>query len=131
MKTTISTAIFLTLVALLLVGCTAAAGPMQISEQDAGKTIEMKTGDILVVSLEGNITTGYNWVPAPQTPELLKQVGETEVTPTSDLVGAPGQIVLKFEAVAAGQTVLHLDYKRPWETNVRPEKTFEVTVVVK
>ena len=91
----------------------------------------MKTGDTLLIELDGNITTGFNWIPAPQDPALLDQVGENEVTPASDLPGAPGKILLQFKAVAQGQTLLHLDYKRSWETNVTPEKTFEVTVVVK
>ena len=91
----------------------------------------MKTGDTLVVSLEGNITTGYNWVPAPQNPALLEQVGDTEVTPANDKLGAPGKIILKFKAAAQGKTTLHLDYKRAWEQNTAPEGTYEVNVVVK
>ncbi len=109
----------------------AAVDPIKIGAQDAGKTITMKTGDTLIVTLDGNITTGYNWIPAAQNPVLLNQLGDATVTPDSDLIGAPGKIVLQFKAVAQGQTVLHLDYKRSWETGVAPEKTFEVTVVVK
>lgn len=102
-----------------------------ISEQDAGKTIELKTGDTLIVSLEGNMTTGFSWIPAAQKPALLEQVGDVTVTPASDAVGAPGKIILTFKATEKGQATLHLDYKRSWEENVAPEKTFEVTVVVK
>ena len=133
MKTTISTLMLLLLLtAGILTACKPATDDMiQIGEQDAGKTITLKTGDTLVVSLDGNMTTGFNWVPAPQNPVLLKQVGEPEVTPDSSELGAPGKIVLKFEAAAKGQTILHLDYKRPWEENTAPEKVFDVTVVVK
>jgi predicted secreted protein len=132
MKTTISTLMVLALMAGILIACMpAAADPINIGEQDANKTIELKTGETLVVSLDGNITTGFNWVPGSQNPALLKQVGEAEVTPASNLLGAAGKIVLKFEAAAKGQTILHLDYKRPWEQNTPPEKTFEVIVVVK
>jgi inhibitor of cysteine peptidase len=124
--------IFLILIAGILTACKPAASSLvNIGEQDAGKTIELKTGDTLVVSLEGNVTTGFNWVPVLQDPELLKQVGEAEVTPASNQLGAPGKIVLKFEAAAVGQTILHLDYKRPWEVDIPPEKVFEVTVVVR
>ena len=114
-----------------LAACQPAANSIKIGEQDAGKTITLKTGDTLIVELDGNITTGFNWIPALQDPALLDQVGENEVTPASDLPGAPGKILLQFKAVAQGQTLLRLDYKRSWETNVTPEKTFEVTVVVK
>ncbi len=105
--------------------------PAIVSERDAGTTITLKTGDTLLIELDGNVTTGFNWIPAPQDPVLLNQVGETEVTPESDRIGASGKIVLRFKAVGQGQTLLHLDYKRWWETDIAPEKTFEVTVVVK
>ena len=132
MKTTISTLTILVLIMGVLTACqTGSANAVTITEQDAGKTIELKTGDTLLVSLEGNITIGFSWIPAPQDPVLLEQVGDVVVTPASDAVGAPGTLVLTFKATTAGQTTLHLDYKRSWEEGVTPEKTFDVTVVVK
>ncbi len=129
---------FILALALLMVTLTAcssqaanAADPVAISASDAGKTIELKKGATLVVSLEGNPTTGYNWQVADPAPAILKQVGDVEVTPVSDAMGAPGTIVLKFSAVQAGQSTLKLAYHRSWEKGVAPEKTFEVTVVVK
>jgi inhibitor of cysteine peptidase len=124
------------MILVLMTGILAACGPAgvdqaTISEQDGGKTIQLKVGDTLAVALEGNITTGYNWVAAPQDPALLEQLGEAEVTPDSNLIGAPGKIVLQFKAIEKGETNLHLDYKRPWEQDAAPEKTFDVTVVVK
>lgn len=132
MKARIPTPIIVILIVGILFACnTNTTNTVNLSEQDAGKNIEVKAGDVLVISLEGNITTGFNWIPAPQDPILLEQVGDIEVTPASDALGAPGELVLKFKAVEKGQTVLHLDYKRSWEEGVAPEKTFEVTVVVK
>jgi len=131
MKTSFFVLMILTLLAGSLAACQSTAEPVKISEQDAGGTITLKTGDTLLVELDGNITTGFNWIPAQQDPVLLNQMGETEVTPESGQLGAPGKIVLQFKAVAQGQTLLHIDYKRSWETGVEPEKTFEVTVVVR
>ncbi|MEP7135294.1 MAG: protease inhibitor I42 family protein [Chloroflexota bacterium] len=132
MKTKISTLIIPVLFVGLLTGCAAtSADKVTITEQDAGKTITLKTGDTLIVSLEGNMTTGFSWIPATQTPVLLEQVGEVAVTPVSNAIGAPGKILLQFKATEKGQTNLHLDYKRSWEQGVAPAKTFDVTVVVK
>lgn len=130
MKTIFSALMILVLLAGALAACQPTGSSIKIGEQDAGKTVTLKTGDTLSIELEGNITTGFNWVPAPQEPVLLDQSGEPEIVPESDQLGAPGKIVLQFKAVAEGQTVLHLDYKRPWETDEEPEKSFEVTVVV-
>jgi inhibitor of cysteine peptidase len=132
MKTLLSLMTMILLSALLLTACDSARGStVSIGEADAGKTIELEAGDTLVVALPGNITTGYNWIAAPQEPALLEPVGEPAVTPASDLLGAPGMIVLQFKAAAAGQTTLHLDYRRSFEPDVAPEQTFEVTVIVK
>jgi inhibitor of cysteine peptidase len=132
MKTILNTLMTLVVMLGILTACTStSADTVTITEQDAGKTIELKTGDTLLISLKGNMTTGYSWIPAPQTPVLLEQVGDVTVTPESDAIGAPGTIVLTFKATEKGQTTLHLDYKRSWEEGVAPEKTFEVTVVVK
>ncbi len=132
MKATISTLIIVVLLTGILVACTSVpTDSVIIKEQDAGKTIELRTGDTLVVALEGNLTTGYTWIPAPQAPALLEQMGDAAVTPAGSQLGSPGTIVLRFKAAAKGQTRLHLDYKRSWEEGTAPEKTFDVTVVVK
>jgi len=104
---------------------------MNISESDTGKTIRLKKGETLVVTLQGNVTTGYRWeIESQQPPPHLQQIGHPEVTPASELAGAPGTIVLKFTAIKAGQAPLKLIYHRAWEKGVPPAKTYEVTVVV-
>ena len=105
--------------------------PMTLSEKDASKTIELNIGDNLVIALEGNITTGYTWEMESKDNAVLRQVGDPQVTPQSQALGAPGKIALKFEAVNSGQAALKLVYHRPWEKDVAPLQTFEVTVVVK
>ena len=101
-----------------------------LTDGDAGKTIMLKQGQTLAVTLEGNLTTGYNWVMDPAENPILKQLGEPEAVPESDLLGAPALITLKFEAIKAGQTGLKLVYRQPWEKTAAPEKTFEATVVI-
>ena len=130
MNRAILTAMALTIPLGVLAGCQSTPESITISEQNAGETIVLKTGDTLVVSLDGNTTTGFNWAVEPQDPVLLQQVGETEFRPESDLTGAPGRVMLRFEAVTPGQTLLRLDYSRSWETDETPARSFEVTVAV-
>jgi predicted secreted protein len=132
MKTFLSSLLLLIMMTVSLSACAnSSEKTITITEQDAEKTIELEIGDTLIVFLDGNMTTGFSWIPAPQTPVVLEQVGDIAVTPESNAVGAPGKLVLTFKAIATGQTTLHLDYKRAWEEGISPEKTFEVTVVVK
>ena len=105
-------------------------GPIKLTEKDAGSTVDMKVGDTLQVMLEGNPTTGYDWEMASGDEAVLEQLGASTFKADSDLVGAGGQVTLRFKAVAAGQTTLQLVYHRPWETDEPPAETFEVTVIV-
>jgi inhibitor of cysteine peptidase len=106
-------------------------GSRQFSENDSGSTVELRTGDTLAVMLSGNPTTGYQWEMASVDTNVLKQRGKPEYTSNSAAVGAGGKFIFAFEAAAPGQTVLRLVYRRPFEKNVPPASTFEITAVVK
>jgi inhibitor of cysteine peptidase len=102
---------------------------LNVSEVDAGRQVVLDGAHVLAVSLDSNPSTGYGWVVDGLNEKVLRQVGE-EFKPESDLLGAPGKLVLRFKAVSAGQTTLNLVYRRPWE-NVEPEKTFSINVAAK
>jgi len=101
-----------------------------LSEEDAGSTVELRVGDTMEVVLDGNPTTGFSWETAAIDASVLKQLGEPGFEPYTNLIGSGGKFTFRFQAVSSGQTLLRLVYHRPWETEVPPEKTFEVTVVV-
>lgn len=125
---------YLLVIMFLLSACSPkSAGPATTSlgEKDAGKAIEMKVGDMLVVQLPGNPTTGYTWDMQQQIPAILERVGEAEFKADSNAIGAGGLMTLRFQAIATGEAPLQLIYHRPWETGVAPESTYEVKIVVK
>lgn len=105
---------------------------LSLTEQDAGKTIELRAGDELSVTLKGNPTTGYTWeMDAQQTAGLLQQVGETEFKPEGNAPGSGGQQTLRFKAITPGAMTLRLVYRRPWEQNIEPADSFEVKIVIR
>ncbi len=130
---TIKTFLFIVLaLGLFLAGCRGSSpDPVTVTDQDAGKTVSLHKGDTLVVTLEGNPTTGYNWENTLADQSVLQQKGEPEFVADSQALGAGGKISLAFEAVSAGQTDLTLVYHRSWEKGVEPLETYQVTVVVK
>ena len=108
-----------------------ASNEVKLDAGDAGSQVELKAGQTLVISLEGNPTTGYTWEVAELDEQVLRQIGQAEFKPESDAIGAGGVQTLRFETVNSGQTTLKLVYRRPREEDVEPAETFSVHVVVR
>jgi inhibitor of cysteine peptidase len=113
----------------LMFSC-ATSGGVALQASDNGSQVELRRGQNLVVSLEGNPSTGYTWEAGAYDERILRQVGEPAFTPESEAIGAPGRQILRFEALGEGQTTLELVYHRPWE-DTEPEDVFAVEVVVR
>lgn len=119
---------------LLVVAVLMVYGPVprevQLTAADNGSEIELKKGQALVITLEANPTTGYTWdVVEPRDEQVLRQVGKIEFKQESDLIGAGGVQIIRFEVVNAGRAALKLIYHRPGETDVEPLKTFAIQVL--
>jgi len=115
-----------------LCACKAASQkPLQLNEEDDGRTVQLNSGGGLHVTLEGNPTTGFLWEVASSEPSVLRAVGESEFTANSTAMGSPGKVTLRFEAVKRGEVLLRLVYHRPFEKESPPARTFEVKVQVR
>lgn len=105
--------------------------PIVLSEEDAGRAIDVVAGQQISVQLSSNGTTGFSWVVANTGP--VTQSGEptyeASQTPPG-MVGAGGTETFTFKANTAGSGILKLEYRRPWEKDVPAEKTWDVTVAV-
>ena len=104
---------------------------VNLDGSDNGNQVEVSGGQVLVVSLEGNPTTGYTWETEEVDQKVLRQLGDPQFEAESDAIGAGGVQTLRFETVTSGSTPLKLVYVRPWEEGVPPEKTFSVQVTVR
>jgi predicted secreted protein len=102
---------------------------------DKGKTIEMKVGEKVSISLVGIPTAGYVWA-ADTTPSIVKVTDG----PSGPTIAAQNQAgytggnhweVLVVEAVKAGEGDLVLAMRRPWENKAEKDaETFTVKVKV-
>ena len=115
----------------MLAGC-GSVDEIIVRDADEGRRVDLEVGQVLTVSLESNPTTGYSWQVADSDDAVLQQLGEVEFKQAGEegLVGAGGIETFRFEAVRAGKTSLALEYLRPWEEGISPEKTFTIQVVV-
>ncbi len=107
---------------------------VRVDANDTDGQVELEQGQILVVTLESNPTTGYGWEVAEIQESILEQMGEAEFKPSETgeppIVGAGGWEIFRFKAISAGQMTLQLVYLQPWEEGVEPINTFSIEVVV-
>lgn len=104
----------------------AAAATITVGPAANGTTIRLHAADTLVVRLPGNPTTGYRWS-ASRVPQALRLRTSTYVPALPKRLGQGGTFVFRF-AVRPGSGTLRLIYRRPWETNKAPLRTFSLTV---
>jgi inhibitor of cysteine peptidase len=115
--------------ALVLTACSGKT--IKINADDNGGTVEMKKGETLILSINGNPTTGYTWEVESVDQNVLQSAGKPDYKSDSMLVGSGGTYKFKFTAASAGVTPLKLKYWRTFEPDNPPVETFEVKIVVK
>jgi inhibitor of cysteine peptidase len=111
-------------------GTTLAGESMKLNENDSGKTVEIHIGDELEVILPGKPTTGYVWEVSSLDSHVMR-LDKVDFAANNNAIGAGGMEIIKFHAIAAGTSHLKLIFHRPFEQNMPPLKTFEVTVIIK
>lgn len=106
-----------------------AAKSVNLTMKDDGRTVQVPTGDTLIVTLDSNASTGFHWMlTGKPDPRVVVLVGSKYVAPATNLVGAGGQEVWRFRAVGAGSTDLRLTYER--STGETAGQPFGITIEV-
>lgn len=93
--------------------------------QGALKPVTVKKGDVVLVTVQENSSTGYLWSHRAVNLELLKSIA-TDPDPERTVGGSNFRT---FAFKANGSDTLHLTYQRPWET-IRANKNLTMEVVV-
>jgi len=103
-------------------------GVTRLTAKDNGKTITVKAGQRIEISLAGNPTTGFTWNNVTRG-HGMKLLGEIAHKAGGRALGAPGMSTATFQAMKLGKNEISLEYRRVFEKNP-PIKTFKVTVAV-
>jgi inhibitor of cysteine peptidase len=93
---------------------------------DPARTIRIPVGQTFALELAGNPSTGYTWQASAESEHL--QLLSQEFEPGGQGVGAGGHEVLRFCALAEGETVINCHYRRPWDKEARDTVRFRVTI---
>jgi inhibitor of cysteine peptidase len=97
-----------------------------------GRTLTMQSGDSVELSLAENPTTGYKWEFLAKPDPICVIVNDAYVAnPALNSVGGGGAHDWEVRAATRGTGKVSLGYRRPWEKDSAPAKTFTLTLVVK
>jgi predicted secreted protein len=105
-----------------------------LDESDTGSLQSLRVGETMQIELNGNATTGYEWVrdePASLDGSPLQAIKESDYRACNDpnIVGQGGAFVFRYRAAEPGTIVLHFEYRRPSEPDVVAD-TYTVTIWV-
>jgi len=106
---------------------------INLNAKNTGKTIKAKLNTNITISLQGNITTGYSWFKTNQNGDAITETNPLKYkTQKHDkhLVGAGGNFTNIYSSKKIGKTTITYQYKRPWEKNKKPAKTYTITIEV-
>jgi inhibitor of cysteine peptidase len=126
----VAAAVVLTVVLVLVVG-RGANGVHRLDAGDEGAVVELAVGERIVLVLEGNATTGYEWELVQVDETVVAPAGEPEYRSASGGDGAGGTYTFRFDAVGTGEATVTLVYRRSWEAEEPgPETRFTFTALV-
>ena len=115
---------------LILLACSQKSPSNLLTMEDQGALFKCQTRQEFVVELEANPSTGYVWQISKSDPEHVRLLREETLPADRKRLGAPAKQLFYFQAMAIGRAPLKLEYRRPWEKDAEPAKTFSVTLVI-
>jgi len=90
---------------------------------NANANIKARPGEVFVIKLESNPTTGYGWqLKGSLDPKVVKFMSTQYVPAKTNLVGSGGIETWTFKAIKRGCAKITLQYLRSWEKGVPPIK---------
>jgi inhibitor of cysteine peptidase len=105
---------------------------LRITTSDKDKIFNARLEDKIVISLEENPTTGYEWEIDKIDDELFEHIGsEFSVIPEKDSekkIGAGGLRVMKFRTKKTGDGHIQLKQWRRWERDSSITDWFRIII---
>ena len=87
---------------------------LSLTEIDNGRTVDVRLGDMVQVTLPENATTGYRWAIDRYDEEFI-EVLKSEPHYTENTIGVGGTIAFTFQARKVGTGEVVLKNWRHWE----------------
>lgn len=81
-----------------------------LNDKNNGETIQLQTGTIIIVALNSNPSTGYDWYIEELDENIVEYKNEIYIPTLPVMIGSPGKKILFFRANETGETDLVLEY---------------------
>jgi inhibitor of cysteine peptidase len=101
-----------------------------ISQADQGNTIEVQQGDLIVIQIDENPTTGYRWELGAYGQPVVEFADSDYQSPTGAGMGGGGTRTFRFRAATEGRSTIQLKLRRSWEPEDVILETFDVNIWV-
>jgi inhibitor of cysteine peptidase len=102
-----------------------------LTRDDRGKTVEIHIGDTLVMRLDENPTTGYEWALEAYNKEIVTLNSTVYIPSPPSAVGGGGQRIFTFKGERAGRVTLRFMLRRRWEGEASVLEDFAVMLEVR
>ena len=94
------------------------------------KNVTVQVGDIIIIKLKENPTTGYSWQMKFTNTDVIEVQENKYIAPNTNLVGAGGERKCLLKALKTGTATIEGEYLRPWEKNIPPVQRFCCKITV-
>ena len=90
---------------------------LSLVETDNDRTVDVRVGDVVRITLPENASTGYRWAIDRYDEDIVEALGSEPRYPagTAGTVGSGGEIAFTFKAKKAGTGEIALKHWRHWE----------------
>jgi predicted secreted protein len=103
---------------------------IQLSTKDNNSVVQAHINDTIIIMLDGNATTGYQWKLDSMDEKLIQNTNSGFVKNGTTVPGAAGQQFFAFKPVQTGSSKISLTYARNWQDDASVSKKFQVGVEV-
>lgn len=103
---------------------------LTLTEADIGKTFRVHQGDVILVRLSENPTTGYQWAIAEINEAILELEGSNFVLFSDVGIGGGGERIVRFKPKSTGTTRIELKLWREWEGDFSTIQRYDSTIQV-
>jgi inhibitor of cysteine peptidase len=107
--------------------------PGVLTMSDNGRSFDVRQGEVIVVKLDSNHSSGFSWALGEDIGAVVKQDGKSVYarnTSKSGKILSGGNETWRFRTVGTGRETVKLEYRRSWERNF-PDRTFRFSLTVR